>query len=255
MRRPILESKHLEDKPTTIKLNSTITQTTLTDKLNQMQIETTTTPAHFYIERENEVLIHNYGPDLYEYSKELETLPFSTDILKRHKIDTNTRTKMVDWMIEVLYAYNSDQPTMFLAVHIMDLFLTKSKTLLSNNDIHLIGIVSLYIASKMEDIIPLRMSHVKVKIGHNKFSEKELKRMERLILETINFDIITTSTFDFVKTFIFDFCHNNREYINSFNMHKVIDSLDSTAIYLSKLISHSDEFCQYKYNMLILDIV
>jgi hypothetical protein len=208
-------------------------------------------PSHFYLERENEVLIRNYGPDVYEYSKDLEELPLTPDILKRHKIDPSTRTKMVDWMIEVLYAYNSDSPTMFLAIHIMDVFLAKSRTLFSNNDIHLLGIVCLYIASKMEDIIPLRMSNVKTKIGHNKFSEKEIKRMERLILETINFDIITTSTYDFVKTFIFDFCHNNREYINNLNIQKILDSLDSTAVYLSKLMAHSDEFCQFKYFILM----
>jgi cyclin B len=245
MKKFILESKHLEDKPAGIKTGSTLSQSNITDKLNQMQIDSNN-PGQFYLDRENEVLIHNYGPDIYEYSKELETLPISSDILKRHKIDPNTRTKMVDWMVEVLYAYNSDPPTMFLAVHIMDLFFAKSKSQLSNNDIHLIGIVSLYIASKMEDIIPLRMSHVKVKIGHNKFSEKEIKRMEKLILETINFDVITTSTYDFVKTFIFDFCHNNRDNINHLNLNKILDSFDSVTVYLSKLVAHTDEFCHFK---------
>jgi hypothetical protein len=256
------ESKHLEDKNQKIKSSKStissqmiISQNKLNKKLeasdNQMKVDIVKpliTSMSYYLDRENKILIQHYGPDLYDYSRELENIHFSFDYLKKHKIDSNTRTKMVDWIIEVLYAYNSDPQTFFLAIHIMDLYLLKSKVTLTNNDIHLVGIVSLYIASKMEDIIPLRMPHVKQKIGHNKFSEKEIKRQERLILETIGFDsIITTSTYDFIKTFIFDFCHNNREYINKLNINWIIDIFDTTAIYLAKLMAHSDEFTHYRY--------
>jgi hypothetical protein len=199
-----------------------------------------------YLERENQILIHHYGPELYDYSKEMESHFIEPNFLLRHKLDSQIRTKMVDWMIEVLYAYNSDPPTIFLAVNIMDTFIAKTKSIITNNDIHLIGIVSLFIASKMEDIIPLRMSHIKGKIGHNKFSEKDIKKKEKQVLETINFDIITTSTYDFIKTYIFDFRHNNQEYIIKLKMTHHIDSFDNTCIFLSKMMFHHEDFCQYK---------
>lgn len=203
-----------------------------------------------YIHRENQTLIHNYGPELYECSKDLEVKSaINSKFLSRHKLDPCVRTKMVDWMIEVLYAYNSDAPTFFLAVHIMDLYVSRSKLNLSNNDVHLIGVTCLYLASKMEDIIPLRMNHVKSKIGHNKFSEKEIKKCEKSILETIDFDIISTSTYDFVKTFIFDFCHNNRDSIKALNMKKHIESFDSICIFLSKMMCHSEEFSSCHYSL------
>jgi hypothetical protein len=203
----------------------------------------------YYLERENQTLIHNYGPELYDYSKELENISISPGYLTRHKIDSCVRTKMIDWMIEVLYAYNSDPPTLFLAIHLFDLYLSKSKSVLSNNDIHITGITCLYIASKMEDIIPLRMSHIKSKIGHNKFSEKEIRKKEKIILETIEFDIISTSTYDFIKTFIFDFCHNNREYINSLKMYCHIDCFENICLFLSKMMFHHEEFTTYKYSL------
>jgi hypothetical protein len=255
------ESKHLEDNNQKRKSSKSIVSNNamvisqkanshISDILHSKMLIDIQKPnileMKFYLERENEVLIQHYGPEIYDFSKDLENVTIPADYLKRHKIDPCTRAKMIDWMIEVLYAYCSDPPTFYLAVHIFDQFIYKSKATLSNNDVHLMGIVSLYIASKMEDVVPLRMSHVKTKIGHNKFSESQIKNREKSMLETINFDIITSSTYDFIKTFIFDFCHNNKEFINKLNLHWVIDMFDTTAIYLSKLIAHSEEFTQYK---------
>jgi hypothetical protein len=203
-----------------------------------------------YIHRENQALIHTYGPDHYDYAKELETssqLP--ANFMHKHKIEPHIRTKMIDWMVEVHYAYNSDASTLFLAIHLMDLFHAKSKISFSNSDIHLTGITCIYIASKMEDIVPLRMSHVKNKIAHGKFSDKEIRRREKLILETIDFSIIAASTYDFVKTFIYDFCHNNREYINQLEMHAHIDAFDNICIFLAKMIMHFEEFSPFKYSL------
>lgn len=204
---------------------------------------------NFYLKRENQVLIQNYGPDLYEYSRELECEEIPAGFIGRHKFEASVRTKMVDWMIEVLYAYNSDTPTLFLAVDIMDCFIAKSKAPIHNQDIHLTGICSMYIASKMEDIIPLRMSHVKSKIGHNKFSEREIKAREKLILDTLNFNIIKTSTYDFIKTFIFDFCHNNRDFIKNLNMSHHIDIFDNICVFLSKMMCHNEDFAPFNYSL------
>jgi hypothetical protein len=203
----------------------------------------------YYIERENQHLINKYGPEIYDYSKELENESVFKNLLQRHKVDPNVRTKMIDWMIEVLYAYHSDSPTLFLAVHLFDLYIFKSDVVLTNNDIHLTGIVCLYLASKMEDLVPLRMSHVKAKIGHNKFSEKKIREKEKVVLNTINFKMISTSTYDFVKTFIYDFYHNNQESIKQLNMYKHIDCFENICLFLSKLMFHNEEFSSYKYSL------
>jgi len=154
------------------------------------------------MDRENKFIIQHYGQEIYDYSKELDECgKINSDFLTKHKIDPKTRTKMVDWLIEVLEVYHSDAPTLFLTIQIMDSFLSRTKSTLSNSDVHLTGICSVFLASKMEDIIPLRMSHVKNKIGHNKFPEQDIKKREKEILKAINFDLIGTSAFDFIKTF------------------------------------------------------
>lgn len=197
-------------------------------------------------EKLNEILISNYGTDIYDFSVELENRNFYPSPLENHKIDADIRTKMIDWMLEVLSAYNSEIFTFNLSVQIMDMYLAKCKTVLANNDMHLIGIVSMFIASKMEDICPIRMSHVKSKISHGKFSEKDIRRKEKQVLEALNFEIITTSESDFIKTFIYDFIHNNRRQIEKLAMWHHIDAFENVTIFLSKLIQHSVEFNKYK---------
>jgi hypothetical protein len=194
----------------------------------------------------NYILIQHYGTELYEHCKELEQKSVFDNLLKNHRLDSETRTKMVDWMIEVLTAYNSDNQALFLAIHVMDSYINKCTKKLTNEDIHLVGLTCMYIASKMEDIIPLRMSIVKTKIGHGKFSEMQIKNMEKEILGKINFDLIITSTYDFVKTFIFDFSQNNSTNIERLSLTKHIEALDNITIYLSKLMLHHEEFGNYK---------
>jgi hypothetical protein len=254
-----IETKQMEDVPinknTALVIEQEKTQNDLTDQLCQMKIYGDK-PVSYYGARENELVFDKYGAEIYNYILELDDLSYITDLLSRHKIDSSTRTKMIDWMIEVLWAYNSEPQTFFIAVHIMDLFISKCKCQLTNSDIHLLGVVCIYIASKMEDIIPLRMSNVKTNIGHNKFSEKQIKQVQKTILDIINFDIITTSTYDFIKSFFYDFLYNNNKEFKDFpDMTQLLDQLENTSVYLAKLLTHSDEFTCYKYFMLILDIV
>jgi hypothetical protein len=52
---------------------------------------------------------------------------FRETFLLKHKIDKEIRTKMVDWMIEVLSSFNCDHNTFFVSIDLMDSFLTKTQ--------------------------------------------------------------------------------------------------------------------------------
>jgi hypothetical protein len=93
---------------------------------------------------------------------------FRDSFLTRHKIDKDIRTKMVDWMIEVLSSFNCDHNTFFVSVNIMDSFLSKSPNIYQSKDIHLIGVTSMLIASKMEEVLPFKISTVVEKMTHGK---------------------------------------------------------------------------------------
>ena len=248
---PHLSKMNLDDnKENKIDVDSAEKKTRENSNINIAAIEVFKNKKETYQkkhqEKLNEILISNYGTEIYDTSVELEDKNFFPFPLKNHKIDNDIRTKMIDWMLEVLSAYNSEIFTFNLSVQIMDMYIAKCKTCLSNNEVHLIGIVAMFIASKMEDIYPIRMSHVRTKISHGKFTEKDIRKKEKMVLEALNFDVITTSCSDFIKTFIYDFIHNNRKQIDSLEMWHHIDAFENVTIFLAKLIHHNVEFNQYK---------
>lgn len=209
-----------------------------------------------YSDLENSKLIISYGPQIYEYSRTKEQSNCinkddeqTFNLLKNHEITPQIRTKLVDWLYEVMYAYKCEESCFYLTFHIMDSYIHKLKAKLTNNDIHLIGVTSLFIASKSEDMSPLDLLTVKTKIGHNKFSEKDIKKKERQILELLDFNILFTSTSDFIRNFIYDFSFNNSKVIVKLKMKTQIEMLEETAIYISKVILHSEVFSGYRSSL------
>jgi len=152
---------------------------------------------------------------------------------------------MIDWMIEVLHAYHCDVQSLFIAVSAMDLYLQKSTVSLDNSNMHLIGVTCIYIASKYEDVIPIRMSSVHTKIAHKTFSETQIKEQERTILKVIEWDLFHVTIYDFINTFMFDFIHNNSHTLEQLGIERLIENFDNIAIFLAKLTLHFDIFCQY----------
>merc|ERR1712032_1594834 len=89
----------------------------------------------------------------------------------------------------------------------------------------------------------------RTKISHGKFSESEIIKKERAILQTLEYDVIVSSNSDFIKTFVYDFIHNNRVQIDKLEMWHHIDAFENTTIFLSKLIQHDVEFNKYKESL------
>lgn len=196
-----------------------------------------------------EYMVKSYGPELYITTVELDSIKREVYFLKKHHIKSSSRTRMVNWMMEIFASYSSEPLSFFLAVEIMDNYLQKCNKIYNENDIHLIGMVSIYMASKMEDIIPLHMVHIKTKIGHDKFTQEEIIMMERDILKILDWDILLITTYDTIKTFLSDFYVNNRNMIDNLKMDIICYDLEIISIFLSKLVCLHEAF--FKYNKCI----
>lgn len=82
------------------------------------------------------------------------------------------RSRMVDWIIEVFanyYETTSDE-TFFKTILLMDAYIkyTQDKVV-EDQDIHLVGIACMFIASKYEDIYHIPLVDFVERIAHNKF--------------------------------------------------------------------------------------
>ncbi len=82
----------------------------------------------------------------------------------------------------------------------MDSFLTKTNKVYEIKDIHIIGVTSMLLASKMEEIIPFKVSTVVEKMTHGKMSKKSIVEMEQEILSVLGFKLLDSpSLFIFVE--------------------------------------------------------
>ena len=138
------------------------------------------------------------------------------NILINHEITPKMRLKMIDWMIEVFYNLKCKDITFFTCVNIMDRFFILTKKKFKPENLHLIGICSIFIASKFCEVYPIKLINLIEKVGHNKFSKNDILNMEKMILECLNYDILRPYSIDFAEYFfedLFSFFENN------FNIH------------------------------------
>jgi hypothetical protein len=117
-------------------------------------------------------------------------------------VTASLRARMVDWMIEVLTNFKCDDQTFFLAVSLLDRFFKLKQETREISDLHLIGVTSMFIASKYEDIYPLKMKMVYEKIAHKKLSIEKIKSLEMDILKTIKYRIPAPTSLDFLKYYL-----------------------------------------------------
>ena len=109
---------------------------------------------------------------------------------------------MVDWMIEVLTNFKCDDQTFFVAINLLDRYFKASRTELLVNDLHLLGVTAMFIASKYEDILPLKMKIVYEKIAHKRLEIDQIKATELKLLKAIHYRIAAPSVLDFLKVYL-----------------------------------------------------
>ena len=206
----------------------------------------------FVNKRESDSLLLKYGEDCYYFNKSLEKNIFKIpeSLLQNHKVTSSLRTKMVDWMVEVLSFFDTMDETFFLSVNIMDIFFEKTKAIIRNEDIHLIGMASMFISCKFQEIYPLSLKNFVHKVGHDTFSQKDVKKKECEILGNIGLEIlVSTSIYDFLKTYFYDFYYNNNILIKKNCDMKIYNDIKLTSKYLSKLLVHYEYFYMYENSM------
>ena len=135
----------------------------------------------------------------------LEDEQINENYLNNHKITERMRTRMVDWMIEVLSNYHCDESTYFESINLMDRYFKQCEIkhqILLPAELHLIGVTSMFIASKYQDIYPLRLKIVQDKIAHNKLTCQEIKNKEDEMMRYLNYNIGLPTMWDFITIFL-----------------------------------------------------
>jgi len=115
-----------------------------------------------------------------------------TDIRGEH------RSQLVDWLVEVVDAFDMCERTAFLATSYTDEYLTRVKG--DRKTLQLIGATCLHIASKCEDVSYIGIEDLS-KCADNGYSGADVIEQEQLILNELNFDLAIPTVLDFVNAY------------------------------------------------------
>ncbi|ORX66600.1 hypothetical protein DL89DRAFT_270138 [Linderina pennispora] len=133
-------------------------------------------------------LIPEYGDDIFGYMRELEVklMPDPNYMDRQHALSWSMRSILIDWLVQVHERFNLLPESLCLSINLIDRFLsTKEVTV---NRLQLVGAVSLLLAAKYEETRVPSISDI-IFMVENTYSADEIKKAERYLLRTLNFDL------------------------------------------------------------------
>lgn len=132
------------------------------------------------------------------------------------------RGRMVDWMIEVFNHYHdlngSNEYTYFKSILYLDILI--SRELVNEDNIHVLGIACMYLASNMLDRQGIDLKSAEKDIAHGAFDANRILKYVNKAIETLEFDFIVPSWIEYLDKVIFDTFGDYRDNLAEFNIRQ-----------------------------------
>lgn len=139
-----------------------------------------------------------YVKEIFEYYKtlELQTLPNANYMDHQDDLEWKMRGILIDWLIEVHTRFRLLPETLFLAVNIIDRFL--SQKVVPLDKLQLVGVTAMFIASKYEEVLSPHIGNF-VHVADDGFTVDEVLSAERYTLSTLKFDLSYPNPMNFLR--------------------------------------------------------
>ncbi|KAF8623664.1 hypothetical protein AX17_007362 [Amanita inopinata Kibby_2008] len=161
-----------------------------TEKLDRCQREVDAVRGRYedVVNMYDTTMVSEYSDDIFEYMGELEEncMPNPNYMEGQPEINWGMRETLVDWLLQVHLRYHMLPETLWIAVNIVDRFLTKR--VVSVAKLQLVGVTAIFIAAKYEEILSPSVEDF-VHMTENGFTKDEILKGERIILQTLDFQI------------------------------------------------------------------
>ncbi|KAJ5814983.1 hypothetical protein N7474_006760 [Penicillium riverlandense] len=144
------------------------------------------------------LMVAEYVVEIFDYLKDLElrTLPNPDYIEHQPDLEWKMRGILVDWLIEVHTRFRLLPETLFLAVNIIDRFLSAEVVALDR--LQLVGVTAMFIASKYEEVLSPHVANFS-HVADETFSDKEILDAERHILATLQYNMSFPNPMNFLR--------------------------------------------------------
>ena len=142
-----------------------------------------------------------YLDEIYSYLKTIEKkeLPLENYITKKQTdINEKMRLILINWIIEVHFKFHLLSETLFICINIIDRYLSKKD--INRKYLQLLGVTSLFIACKYEEIYAPSSKDL-IFMTDNAYKIEEMIQMENDILNIIQFDLTFPTSLRFLEIF------------------------------------------------------
>ena len=114
----------------------------------------------------------------------------------QNEITWQMRQTLVDWLLQVHLRYHMLPETLWIAVNIVDRFLTKR--VVSLVKLQLVGVTAMFIASKYEEVLSPHVQNFR-HVADDGFTEEEILSAERFVLAALNYDLSYPNPMNFLR--------------------------------------------------------
>ena len=123
-------------------------------------------------------------------------MPSAIYMEKQSELQWPMRRVLMDWMIEVHSKFRLLPETLFIAVNLVDRFLTER--IVSLVKFQLVGLTALFVAAKYEEVICPSVDHF-LHMTDGGYSKEEILKAERYLLSTLKFDLSYPNPLHFLR--------------------------------------------------------
>lgn len=144
------------------------------------------------------LMVAEYVGEIFEYYRTLETVTMPNPDYMDHQNDLEWKMRgiLIDWLIEVHTRFRLLPETLFLAVNIIDRFL--SQKVVPLDKLQLVGVTAMFIASKYEEVLSPHIGNF-VHVADDGFTVEEVLSAERYTLQTLKYDLSYPNPMNFLR--------------------------------------------------------
>jgi len=141
----------------------------------------------------------DYVMETFQYYKDREAVFKVGDYIRaQNEITEAMRAILVDWLVEVQESFELNHETLYTAVKITDIYLSKKQV--KKEDLQLVGATACLIACKIDERIPPLVDDF-LYVCDDAYTRDELMKMERKMLKIVGFDLGYSLSYRFLRRY------------------------------------------------------
>ncbi|KAL3655189.1 Cyclin-B2-3 [Castilleja foliolosa] len=149
----------------------------------------------------NPLAVTEYIDDLYAHYKSAESSSCVPPNYMSQQLDINERMRgiLIDWLIEVHYKFELMDESLYLTVNLIDRFLAVQSVV--RKKLQLVGVTAMLLACKYEEVLVPVVEDL-ILISDKAYCRQEVLDMEKLMINTLQFNLSLPSPYVFMKRFL-----------------------------------------------------